>query len=583
MNALQTHMIVLAAIAFTAAGCGSGTGSDNVSSPQGSGSRSALGCTEKCHNSSNAVSPDPLLTNGTGTAGKHIRHVQERGIACERCHSGYANSPTHMNGTLDTRSQTVNIVTMDIVGPKGSWVPGAGLCSGVACHGTSTMDWYGTTTWTTPACTICHSLAFSSALDPAVTNGTPPAGRHEKHVTARGIACERCHDQYPTRLTHMNGRMDAVDPTANLMQFNIVGTSGTWTGDTGASTGQCANISCHGTSTVDWYGTTTWTLPDCSTCHSSGFSAALDPVVTNGTPPAGRHVMHVTTRGIACERCHDQYPTRATHMNGRMDAVDPTADLMQFNIVGTSGTWTGDTGTSTGQCANISCHGTDTLAWYGNSTWTLPAACTTCHAASYASELDPLITGGSGTTGKHEKHVTIYNYACSKCHLNYPSRPSHANGVLDTEDPSAHLVWFDVTNPTGTWVNDTGSGTGACSSLYCHGLYSDSFTYNFFGQEKTVSYAGNGVTLPSWYATGLGCSACHANPPTIPASTSRYIWHSGNHGYGGSTSKYNQCELCHPDATGSNGQGTTITNPSLHANGAIDVQPAFESTCFNCH
>ena len=358
MNALQTHMIALAAIVFTAAGCGSGTGSDNISSPQRLGSGSAWGCTEKCHNSS--VFPDPLVTNGTGTAGKHIRHAQERGIVCEKCHSGYANSPTHMNGTLDTRSQTVNIVNMDIVGPKGSWSSVAGQCNGVACHGTSTMDWYGTTTWTTPACIICHSTAFSSVLD-------------------------------------------------------------------------------------------------------------------------------------------------------------------------------------------------------------------------------PVVTGGSGTTGKHEKHVTIYSYACSKCHQDYPMKTSHANGVRDTQDPSAHLVWFDATNPMGTWSNDTGPGTGACSSLYCHGLYSDSFTYNFFGEEKTVSYAGNGVTLPSWYATGLDCSSCHANPPTIPASTLKYVWHSGNHGYGGSTSTYNQCELCHPNATGSNGQGTTITNPSLHANGAIDVQPAFENTCFNCH
>jgi hypothetical protein len=355
MNALQTHMIVLAAIALTAAGCGSGTGSVDVSSPKGLGSRSALGCTEKCHNSSNTGSPDPLVTNGTGTTGKHIRHVQERSIACERCHSGYANSPTHMNGTVDTRSHTVNVVTMDIVGPKGTWEPGTGQCSGVACHGTSTMDWYGTTTWTTPACTVCHSSAFSSVLD-------------------------------------------------------------------------------------------------------------------------------------------------------------------------------------------------------------------------------PVVTGGSGTTGKHEKHVTIYNYACSKCHLNYSMITSHANGAWDAQDPASQIVWFDETNPTGTWGNDTGAGTGVCSALSCHGLYSGTFTFDFAGDGNltTVSYAGAGVTTPSWYSTGLGCSACHGNPPSAYSA-----WH-GSHA-NNTFSGPNDCQLCHPNAIGSGGIGTAITDTTLHVNLAVNVQPSWKSLCFRCH
>jgi hypothetical protein len=367
MNVLQAYMIVMAAIAFTAAGCGSDTGPDNISSLQGSGSKSALGCTEKCHNSSNAGSPDPLVTNGTGTAGKHIRHVQERGITCERCHNGYFNSPTHMNGTLDTRSQMVNIVIMDIVGPKGSWASGTGQCSGVACHGSSTMDWYGTTSWTTPACTTCHSSAFSSVLD-------------------------------------------------------------------------------------------------------------------------------------------------------------------------------------------------------------------------------PVVTGGSDTTGKHEKHVTIYNYACSKCHQNYPNRPSHANGVRDTQDPSAQLIWFDATNPTGTWSNDTGPGTGACYSLSCHSIPAGlAFSYSFPGGDgnpvlNTVYTIGSASSItPSWYSTGiLGCDACHDNPPRN-GSTGSNIWHSGNHGGQGPTGDRNQCQFCHPDAMGSNGQGTAITNPSLHVNGAINVQATYTNACFGCH
>jgi predicted CxxxxCH...CXXCH cytochrome family protein len=477
MKVLLCHMTTLAATAILAASCGPSSGTDSLSARQAQGASTFLGCTEKCHNAFSTISPDPLETNGTGTAGKHIKHVEERGISCEVCHSGYYSALTHMNGVLDTGNLMVNMVSMDIVGPKGSWVKATGRCSGVACHGTAILEWYGMNTWTTPACTTCHTSGFSPALDPVVMNGTPPAGRHDKHVTTRGIACERCHDQYPTHLTHMNGRMDAVDPTVNMMQFTIVAATGSWTNDSDAMTGQCANISCHGT---------------------------------------------------------------------------------------------------------------DTLSWYGNSTWTLPAACTTCHAASYASELDPLVTNGSGTAGRHEKHVSVYNYACSKCHQNYPNRTSHANGVMDAQDPSAHLVWFDVTSPTGTWVNDTGSGTGACSSVSCHGAYSGTFTYYSIGGdgsdiENIVPYAGNGGALPSWYSSaGLGCSDCHGNPPTVPNSTQKYAWHSGSHAnnlFVGS----NDCQLCHPNTAGSNGVGTAITNTTLHVNGTPDVQPQWNLYSCGCH
>jgi predicted CxxxxCH...CXXCH cytochrome family protein len=466
------YRICTVAVVIFAAGCGSGTGSDTNTSGPAQGATAQLGCTDKCHNASSSISPNPLATNGTGTAGKHVKHVQQRGISCERCHSGYYGSMTHMNGVLDTANPAVNLVSVDIVGPAGSWQKANGQCSGVACHGSATLDWYGTNTWTTPTCT---------------------------------------------------------------------------------------------------------------TCHASGFSPALDPEVTNGAPPAGRHGKHVTTRGIACERCHEQYPARTTHMNGRMDAGDPTALLMQFNVIGPAGTWTGDTGAMTGQCANVSCHGTDAVAWYGNSTWSLPASCTTCHAAAYASELDPLGTGGTGTAGKHEKHVTVYGYACTRCHENYPTRPTHANGVVDAQDPSSHLVWFDVTSPTGTWMNDTGPGTGVCSSVSCHGAYSGTFTYYSIGGdgsdvENIVPYAGNGGGMPGWYsATGLGCTDCHGNPPAIPNSTQKYVWHSGSHAGG------NDCQLCHSNATGSSGVGTAITNTTLHVNGGVNVQPNWSSPCFNCH
>ena len=696
MKTIRSWSIIMILLVM-AAGCGSGTGQDSNMGSQVSSSVAVSACTT-CHNSANSPSLDPLVTNGSGSSGKHVKHVQERGIACERCHNGYLSAQTHMNGIFDANNSLVSVVSISIAGPAGSWVkagPGTGSCSGVACHGAAgslvTLDWYGTNTWKTPsACTGCHTSAFSPTLDPTAGNGMPPAGRHEKHAVDHAIGCERCHYQYPEQTSHANGLLDTADPSVNVLRLDIVAPAGSWVNDSGSETGQCAAVSCHGSDTLDWYGTSTWTRPeDCTSCHASSYSSALDPTVTNGSgqagrhgphvtnvgfactrchldypskishtsgvldtqdpsvalvwfdavnpsgtwehdtgpgtgscssllchgsdspewygtetwttpactnchapgistafdpvatngvPPDGRHEKHVTSRGIACERCHNDYLSRPTHMNGTKDTDDPAVNLMQFNIVGATGSWTGDTGALTGSCASISCHGSETLDWYGYSTWALPASCTSCHAASYAAALDPLVTNGSGSAGKHTKHVTGYGFACTSCHQGYPSRTSHASGAMDAQDPSVAIVWFDSFNASGAWTNDTGSGTGACASLYCHGTYAGTFDYSFFGEAKTASYAGNGGAAPSWYsATGLSCDACHGNPPAIPDSTQKYTWHSGSHGGG------NDCQLCHPDSIGSAGVGTAITDTTLHANGTVDVQPLWTGSCFNCH
>ena len=424
---------------------------------------------------------------------------------------------------------------------------------------------------TISSCTQCHSSAKSPSLDPLVTNGSGTYGKHIKHVQERGILCERCHDGYYPAPTHMDGTFDRGDPAVNLVNLDIVGPSGTWT----AGIGRCSGVACHGSDAPDWYSTNTWSLPACTTCHDAGFSSALDPVTTNGMPPAGRHGKHVTSRGIACERCHYQYPTRLTHMNGMLDTTDPAVTPVLFNIVGTSGSWTGDTGAGTGQCADIACHGTDTLSWYGSSTWSLPVLCTTCHAASYSSALDPLLTNGSGLAGKHGKHVTSYNFACTKCHENYPSRTSHASGMLDTQDPSILLVWFDATNPTGTWVNDTGPETGACSSLFCHGT------------ETPEWYGLAGVTPPT------NCVICHSNPV---ASRRQVLGANGDFGANpnmlshhvnpgpGSDPTSTQCAVCHEM---SEHMGGTVRLRNADTGSAISYSASLPGTlepfCLSCH
>ncbi len=425
---------------------------------------------------------------------------------------------------------------------------------------------------TVSTCTNCHNSTRSPAMDPLVTNGSGTYGKHIKHVRDRAIACERCHYNYLSAPTHMNGVFDTGNPAVNLVDMNLTGPAGLWTNDTGTGTGSCTGVACHGNTTLDWYGTNTWTLPACTTCHVSSFSTALDPTATNGTPPNGRHVKHVTSRTIDCERCHYNYPNSLTHANGILDTNDPAVNIVRFNIVGSAATWTRDSGAGTGDCASVSCHGPGILGWYGTGTWTLPADCTICHSSSFINALDPLATNGTATAGKHVKHVADFNMRCTKCHLNYPARTSHANGSMDTPNPAFLLIYFDSTNPTGTWINDSGPETGSCSNLACHGT------------ESPAWYGLAGVSFPP-------CVACHSSP----IGSRRQIYGTGgdfgqntgiksHHVSGGNDPTSTQCQVCHDL---SYHMGGTVYVKNADNGAAVAYNPASPSSlepfCLSCH
>jgi predicted CxxxxCH...CXXCH cytochrome family protein len=183
------------------------------------------------------------------------------------------------------------------------------------------------------------------------------------------------------------------------------------------------------------------------------------------------------------------------------------------------------------------------------------------------------------TPDAHAKHAAVTS--CTTCHV--------VGGLVEF-DPSGAAV-SPVQPPP---VFDAKAKT--CSNVACHGVPAGTYSYSFPGGDgqpvaKTVSYGGTSFVTPSWYFTGIGCTACHGNPPKPAAG----VWHTGMHG-NIADSIYNACELCHPDAISQNGAATGL-NPAtdcgpngtygvcaqLHANGTVDVWPRWDSSCFGCH
>lgn len=195
--------------------------------------------------------------------------------------------------------------------------------------------------------------------------------------------------------------------------------------------------------------------------------------------------------------------------------------------------------------------------------------------ADVCNDGDPACTPTGAHGGPATQPAGHYSFDCRFCHK--------IGGRL----------MFDKYGPayaTGKTAPSFDANTKTCSNIACHGVPAGTYSYYSMGGDgepmlNTVSYGGtaSGPT-PSWYSTGAsGCKACHGNPP-LNGSNGSNVWHSGYHGNGGPSSPQNQCQFCHPDATSpGNGIGDTITNPLLHANGVVNVQATFKSSCFGCH
>jgi predicted CxxxxCH...CXXCH cytochrome family protein len=198
-------------------------------------------------------------------------------------------------------------------------------------------------------------------------------------------------------------------------------------------------------------------------------------------------------------------------------------------------------------------------------------------------EGDPACT----PSGAHAAHD---EFACAVCHA-VPGRLAFQRAYFQTQHPGAGLPTFSAATKT-------------CSNVACHAVPAGVYDYWVVGGDGesvavSVVYGGPATAgSANWYAPpGTGCDACHRNPAIAPEAfpyvtyvnpatgLPYYAWHSGFHGNQGPAGAYNQCQLCHLDATGSGGVGTSIVAQyaSLHRNGVVDVNPQFRSQCFGCH
>lgn len=223
-------IIFFIAVLTMFAGCNTDPGPDSISSHGGGdgGSGTISSCTTVCHTPGGISGPDPLSTNGSGTAGKHSAHVTARGMSCTKCHNGYETNPSHFNGVVNSKGNGPAPVYFDATNPSGVWSfttpSGPGTCSTTVCHSSLSPDWYGTAVPPQDSvCSNCHDAVIGARRAVVGTGGdfaaNPSVASHHVAGGADPAAaqCTVCHDQ----TLHMGGtvRLSHAD-TGTRVDYN---------------------------------------------------------------------------------------------------------------------------------------------------------------------------------------------------------------------------------------------------------------------------------------------------------------------------------------------------------------------------
>ncbi len=238
-------------------------------------------------------------------------------------------------------------------------------------------------------------------------------------------------------------------------------------------------------------------FPDCLACHSPA-NPSLDPLQTNGSGAAGKHVAHVTDGGVPCIKCHYQYIDQATHMNGTMDTSNPAVHLVNFDpATNPAGVWTKTINPLSGVCSSLLCHGTDTPDWYGPGGGVL-FDCPTCHSYSIGTRRQILGPGGDfaanpSITSHHVSGANDPNHdQCLVCH----DQSTHTAGTVRLKNAD-----------TGASIAYTSPSSLEAFCLSCHDS-SGAFTTFVSGGSALNPFADGSVlgTPPYPYATRIAGS-----------------------------------------------------------------------------
>jgi predicted CxxxxCH...CXXCH cytochrome family protein len=462
-------------------------------------------------------------------------------------------------------------------GCHGQTLAGQGSAPSCAsCHDKTSAT--GTVAWATH-CTMCHGgTDDQSGAPPKATWGNAAdavrVGAHTAHSRGGALApaydCAVCHVKPADAFAA--GHLDGPTATVTFGGMAVRGLTPTWD----RTTGTCTNVYCHGSTVAG--GTNkapSWTAGSsqaaCGTCH--------------GAPPPAPHP---AAAGLtACVACH---PTTVaadgtvippaqggTHLDGVLQSSGghPASWIDQTS----PGFHAYAADANLGACQN--CHGPNLDGVGGSAT----TSCATCHGAGWRTSCTmchggtdnptgapPRTTWGNSAdavrVGAHSRHLAgsanAPPVACAACHV-VPSdalSPGHVDGSTAT-------VTFGGVATAGGVAPSWNRSTATCATTYCHGSYSGTFTFMFWGTPDWVNYSGSGAA-PSWTGGPMTCTSCHGAPPLNGQ------WHQPTHGVAGGSA----CSLCHP---GVNAAGTGFTDPSRHVDGNVDVTPAWDSTCNDCH
>jgi len=448
----------------------------------------------------------------------------------------------------------------------------------------------GVTSWTRD-CVMCHGgTNDGSGAPPAATwgNGADPVrtGAHAAHVAGGPLAppadCALCHVKPADAFA-----VGHLDPGPAEVAFAGLAASGV-TPSWDRAAASCASTYCHGGRLAG--GTNTapvWTRVGlgeaaCGTCH--------------GLPPPAPHP---AASGLtSCATCHPDTMTAAGAVIAPAAGGKHLDGIVEAAGGGHGAGWLVTTSpafhayaANEGLASCQSCHGA-ALDGVGGSATT---SCASCHGAGWRSSCTGCHGGTNDTSGAppratwgnagdpvrvgaHESHLRAgpvsAAVACTACH----TRPTDALSPGHVGAGTADLV-FSGLAATGGATPSWSRATATCASTYCHGDYAGEYRYLAYNwdlgiyEERLFAYVGGRAT-PGWLDGPSTCASCHGNPPATGG------WHDARHGQ---VAADRACQTCHPGAASSATVPPYITNTALHVNGTVEVQPRWDSRCYNCH